>query len=336
MPKGSKTKVFYLSLILMAFCIGLILFQQRHGFGNAEIKAFETSITISEEKTNADKYEDSVLRAYAADASLKFKDPVSATTSEDLSAVHANNAITVDITNDEILFERHARKRVPVASLTKIMTAIVALEHMDLKDEIIVSEKAGETGENSMGLSSFEVYSLEELLYGLILHSGNDAAVAIAEGTAKTEEDFVEWMNIKASELGLEDTKFADASGLNDATYSTAYDMAKLTKYALKNPDFKEIVATIEYEVPYVEGKHKYLFLSNQTNLLRTYPGVKGVKTGYTEEANLCLVTYADNEGVEIVGVVLDSDARRSDMVRMLDYSYAKRDIYIDHPLLTL
>ena len=336
MPKGSKTKVLYLIIFVSALGSIPVFISQKAGFGKGEIKAFESTITIEEEKTNVDKYEDTLLQSFGADKELAFSSPLNPDTSSDLPDVLAENAITVDITNDQVLFEREANTRVPIASLTKIMTAVVALEHMRLADEILVSEKAGTTKENSMGISPFEIYTLEDLLYGLVLHSGNDSAVAIAEGAAQTEESFVEWMNIKAEELGLKDTSFADASGLDDSTYSTAYDLAKLTKYALKNPDFKRVVATFEYEIPYEEGKHKYLFLSNQTNLLTTYPGVRGVKTGYTEEANYCLVTYAENNGVEIVGVILDSNARRSDMVRMLDYSFAKFGIYIDHPLLIL
>ncbi|MBI4091304.1 D-alanyl-D-alanine carboxypeptidase, partial [candidate division WWE3 bacterium] len=220
-------------------------------------------------------------------------------------------------------------------SITNIMTAVVAIEHSNLTDKTIRRKQAAGLGENIMGISEGEEYELEELLYGLILHSGNDSAIAVAEQVAGSEEVFVNWLNIKASELGLSDTKFTDSSGLNDSTYSTAYDLAVLTRYALKNPDFKKLVSTVDYEIPST-NEHRYLALSNQTNLLTTYPGVKGVKTGYTEAAGLCLVSYAENDGHKIVGIVLNSDARKTDMIQLLDYSFEKVGVKISHPLLDL
>ena len=297
-------------------------------------RASKEGLSKDREKFFKETYKKTLVRSYEFDSKRSFIEPDSPNTSEDLPWIHAKNSLSVDINSDKILFERDSKKRVPIASLTKIMTAVVALEHKDLKDKITVSSKAASTGENSMGISEGEVYTLEDLLYGLVLHSGNDAAVAISEGAAGSEENFVYWMNLKAAELGLEDTKFTDPSGLNDKTYSSAYDLAKLTKYALKNPDFKKIVGTIDYEIPFSEKEHKHLSLLNQTNLLRTYPGVKGVKIGYTEAAQLCLVTYAENEGREIVSVVLQSDARKTDMIQLLDYSFEKFGIKISHPLL--
>ncbi len=253
--------------------------------------------------------------------------------SKELPYVHAKNAISVRLNDSTILFSRDEHRSVPIASVTKIMTATVALEHKKLSDKIKVSRKAATVGENAMGISEGEEYTLEELLYGLILHSGNDAAVAIAEGVAGTEENFVYYMNTKVKELGLTETTYADSNGLNDGNVSSAYDQAKLTKYALQNPDFKKVVATLDRTIE-ATSAHKYLALSNQTNLLRTYPGVMGVKTGYTEAANLCLVTYAENEGEGIIGVVLNSDARKTDMIQLLDYSYDKIGIKVSHPLL--
>lgn len=214
--------------------------------------------------------------------------------------------VLIDINSGDILYEKNANKKMPIASLVKIMTAVVALEHKDPNDLMYVTRHAGGIGENSMGITPGEVYTLEELLYGLILHSGNDSAYAIAEGVAGDDERFVEWMNYKAKEIGLGNTHFADPSGLDDETYSTPTDLVKLTRYALKNPTFREIVKTVEHEI-YSDEDNKYLYLYNQTNLLTTYPGVQGVKTGFTEEAGLCLTTYANNEGKEVVGVVLNS-----------------------------
>lgn len=241
--------------------------------------------------------------------------------------------VLVEINSGEILYEKKAYERRPIASLTKIMTAVIALEHKKINDKIYITRDSAEIGENSMGLSYGEVYTLEELLYGLVLHSGNDSAYAIAEGVAGNTDIFVEWMNIKAKELGLNNTYFADPSGLDDSTYSTPYDLVKLTRYALKNPEFKKVVSTLEHEI-YGDNDNKYIYLYNQTNLLSTYPGVAGVKTGFTEEAGLCLITYANNEGKEVVGVVLNSIDRKGDMILMLDHGYHTLGITIEHHLL--
>lgn len=243
------------------------------------------------------------------------------------------SVLLVDINSGDILYDKNSKDKHKIASLVKIMTAVIALEHKDINNKFTVSEMASEVGENSMSLSPGEAYSLEELLYGLILNSGNDAAYTIAQNVAGDTTTFVNWMNIKAKELGMKDTVFYDPSGLDDRTTSTAVDLTKLTRYALKNADFKKIVSTLEYELPYTY-EHKYLYMYNQTNLLSTYPGVLGVKTGYTEDAGLCLVTYAKNNDIEVVGVVLNSMDRRGDMIQILDYGYSTLGVQIEHNLL--
>ncbi len=274
-------------------------------------------------------YEETLLVSYDSEPYWKVTSSYILTNQPDIAG---SAGVVVDINEGTILFEKYASKQYKIASLTKIMTAVVALEHKKIDDKLFVSEDAASVGENSMQISAGEIYLLEELLYGLILHSGNDAAYAIAEGVAGDVDTFIDWMNIKAKELGLKNTYFADPSGLDNATYSTPLDLAKLTRYALKNPEFKKIVATVEKEL--ASDGHKYMYLYNQTNLLTTYPGVKGVKTGFTEEAGLCLVTYAENEGREVVGVVLNSVDRKGDMVLMLDWGFGLLGVEVAHDLL--
>ena len=247
--------------------------------------------------------------------------------------ISGESALLVEINSGQIVYEKNSTKRIKIASLAKIMTAVVALEHKKVEDEILVSQKAATVGENIMGISEGETYSLEELMYGLVLNSGNDAAYAIAEGIAGDVETFVKWMNMKTKELGLNDTYFVDPSGLNDESYSTVEDLVKLSRYAMQKEEFRKIAGTVSIELPYSE-KHKYLYLENQTNLLTTYPGVAGIKTGYTEEAGYCLVTYTKNEGKELIGVVLNSVNRKFDMIWMLDYGFSVLGVTIDHPLL--
>jgi D-alanyl-D-alanine carboxypeptidase (penicillin-binding protein 5/6) len=236
--------------------------------------------------------------------------------------ITAHAAIAYDLTTNKFLYQKNPRKRLPMASLTKIMTAVVALKNGNMNDELKVSPEAAAIGENSMGLSAGERYSLEELLYGLILHSGNDAAETIARESKFGRENFIYLMNKQAESLGLSDTRFTNPSGLegDGDQYSTAHDLLVMTKYALENPAFAKIASTVEYEIPYTH-KNKYLYLFNETNLLTSYPGVKGVKTGYTHEAGLCLVTYLEYGGHKIIAVLLNSERRREDMKNLLDYS---------------
>lgn len=237
----------------------------------------------------------------------------------DLSAA---SAISYDITQDKMLYAKNIKAKLPIASLTKIMTAIVAMENGNLTDKITISKSASEIGENSMGLTYGEVLRLEDLLYGLILLSGNDAAEAIAEGSRFGRENFVYLMNKKAEDLGLSDTHFTNPSGLegDGKQYSTVSDLLIFAEYALKNPAFGKIVSTVEHEIPY-SSDHKYFYMFNETNLLTSYPGVKGIKTGYTFEAGLCLVTYLEYQGHKIIAVILNAQNRRQEMKDLLDYS---------------
>lgn len=236
--------------------------------------------------------------------------------------ISAKSAIVYDITTDRVLYKKNPKEKLPMASITKIMTAIIALENKKPDDKYIVS-KADLVGENSMGLTEGEILSQEELLYGLLLPSGNDAAETLASNFKGGRENFIKSMNTKAKSLGLLDTNFTNPSGLegDGNQYTTAYDLIVITQYALtKFPLFAKVVSTFEYEIPYTLT-HKYFYLQNETNLLTSYPGVKGVKDGYTPEAGLCLVTYLDYNGHKIIGVILGSGNRRQEMKDLLDYS---------------
>lgn len=231
-------------------------------------------------------------------------------------------SVVYDLTEDKYTFRQDHKKRVPIASLTKIMTAIVALDNMDLSQEIRIDKKAAEIGEDTMGLSIDEQLSLKELLYGLMLNSGNDAAEAIAAASPFGRANFVYLMNKKAEDLGLTDTHFTNPTGLegDGKQYSTVYDLLLITRYALQNPTFAEVVATYQHDIE-ATNKHKAYMLYNETNLITSYPGVKGVKTGYTDEAGMCLVTYLEYDGRKIIAVLLNASNRRQEMKDLLDYS---------------
>lgn len=234
----------------------------------------------------------------------------------------AKSIIMYDLANKNTLYAKNAKEKLPMASLTKIMTAIVAMENKRGDNRYKVY-KENLVGENAMGVREGEVFTLEELLYGLLLPSGNDAAEVLASHYPGGREEFILAMNMKVRSLGLSDTHFTNPSGLqgDGNQYSTAYDLLVITTYALQNfPLFKQIVSTFEYEIP-ATLTHQAYTLYNQTNLVSSYPGVKGVKTGFTPEAGLCLVTYFDYGGYELVGVILGSQNRRSEMKKLLDFS---------------
>lgn len=253
---------------------------------------------------------------------------------ENSISINAESAIVIDMNNKKIIFEKNSTDKKPVASLVKIMTAIITSEYLNFEDTAIISEKAAQTGENTMELKEGEEFTVEDLTYGLILNSANDAAVALAERVAGSEVEFVKLMNIKADLIGASDTRFVDSSGLNKQNlpyFSTSLDLAKIAYYSQTNhQELKKIYKTLEWEIPSTD-KHTSRSLENQTNLLRTYPGVEGLKTGYTEESGLCLITYANNEGKEIIIVILNSNDRKSDAVNLLDYAYDKLGVSIEN-----
>jgi len=234
----------------------------------------------------------------------------------------AKSVLMYDLTTNKTIFEKNPRERLPMASITKIMTAIISIEN-PRKDEKYLVRKENIVGEDSMGLESGEVLSLEELLYGLMLPSGNDAAEVLANNYYLGRDAFIQAMNDKAKALGLTDTRFSNPSGLqgDGIQFTTTYDLLVMTKYALDNyPLFAKIVSTDTHSIV-PTSTHKAYELTSETNLLTTYEGVRGVKTGYTPEAGLCLVTYLDYKGHRIIGIILNSQNRRGEMKELLDYS---------------
>lgn len=245
-------------------------------------------------------------------------------------SIHAQAAAVIDVTSGRLLYSLHGDEPLPIASLTKIMTAIVAIEHGKLSDTVTVGRNAYAKEGSSIYLQLGEEMSLENMLYGLMLRSGNDAATAIAEHVGGSEEGFVYLMNEKAKLLGLTHTHFQNPHGLDAKDhYSTANDLAKLTGYALKNPHFKEIVRTPSKTAPNPNDPWDYKWL-NKNKMLRFYDGADGVKTGYTKIAKRCLVSSATRGGQQIAVVTLNDGDDWNDHRKLLDYGFA------NFPLTTL
>lgn len=247
-----------------------------------------------------------------------------------LPSVAGKNAIAIEATSGRILYDKNAFSKASIASTTKIMTAIIAIENNNLSDIVVVSKKAANTGGSSVDLKENDTIKLSELLYGLMLNSGNDAAVAIAEHTAGNIENFAALMNKKAIEIGALNTNFVTPHGLDkDEHYSTAYDMAIIAQYALNNQIISKLVSTQYYTMTFENGKTKQL--KNTNPLLSFYSGITGMKTGYTGLAGKCLVASAKRENLEIIVVTLgepSSKLRISDTVKILDYCFNTYKLY--------
>lgn len=232
----------------------------------------------------------------------------------------AEAALLADETTGQVLLEKNARQRRAVASTTKIMTALVVLERARLDEQVVVSPAAAYTGGNMVGLAPGERLSVWSLLHGLLLNSGNDAATALAEHVAGSVSAFAELMNAKVQVLGMADTHFVNPHGLDaEGHYSTAYDLWLLTREAMRNPVFREIVT----KSTWTEGTRTYV---NLNQLLLRYPGADGVKTGTSDAAGECLVASATRRGHRLVAVVLHSQDRYADAAALLDYGFAAYD----------
>jgi serine-type D-Ala-D-Ala carboxypeptidase (penicillin-binding protein 5/6) len=238
--------------------------------------------------------------------------------------ISAKQAAVIDVQSGRILYEKNADQKTLIASLTKVVTAIVAIESGKLNDTVTISANAAKQEGSSIYLEPGETYKLKDLLYGMMLRSGNDAATAIAEHVGGSVAGFAVKMNQLAKKLGLKETNFANPHGLDhDQHYSSAHDMAILTAYALKNPIFKEIVATKTKTIPW-PGKEWDRTMRNKNKMLDQYDGADGVKTGYTKKAGRCLISSASKNGRQIAVVVLNDSNDWVDSANLLDYGFNK------------
>lgn len=236
--------------------------------------------------------------------------------------VSAKACIMVEAVTGEVLFEKNAHEILPMASTTKVMTTILSLESGDLDTPFTVDSEAIKVEGSSMGLVEGDIVTKRALCYGMLLPSGNDSANATAVAVGGSIESFVALMNAKAKELGMEDTLFVTPSGLDEGGHSsTAYDMALLTRYALKNPDFREICGTTTAQVSF--GNPPYdRWLKNTNKLLNLYDGVIGVKTGFTDDAGRCLVSACERDGVTLIVVTLNAPDDWNDHMSLYDYGF--------------
>lgn len=244
---------------------------------------------------------------------------------ENVSAV---SAIVIEAQTGTVLWEQNSREKRAMASTTKIMTALLTIEAGDLDREFTVDPLAIMVEGTSMGLREGDRVSRRDLLYGILLPSGNDAANAAAVSVSGSVTAFVKLMNSRARELGLNDTHFATPSGLDaEGHYTTAYDLAKLAAYALRDDTFREIVGCTSADVEFGNPPYKRT-LYNSNKMLKRYDGAIGVKTGFTDNARRCLVSAAERDGATLVAVTLNAPDDWNDHTKMLDYGFTQVRAY--------
>lgn len=251
--------------------------------------------------------------------------------SEVPGTIYSKGSVLIEKESKRVLYEKNAHEKMAMASTTKIMTCIVAIESGKLDEIVTVSGKAARAPKVKLNLKTGEKQKLGDLLYSLMLESHNDTAVAIAEHVGGSVEEFCAMMTEKAKAIGAENTCFETPNGLDgQAHYSTPYDMALIAAYALDNPEFVKIINTPQIEIPttQLEGSKKHALI-NKNRFLSQYEGAEGVKTGYTSKAGHCFVGAVKKEDMELIGVALgagwDSKGKSrkyTDVIKLMNYGY--------------
>ena len=273
----------------------------------------------------------STVCADDVDNEVDFEDTIEVTASNvsELPKTNSRRYIVYDRISKSMIIGKNEDVKSAMASTTKIMTTIVILEKADLNEKVTVSAKAGGTGGSRLGLKRGDKASVRDLLYGLMLRSGNDAAVALAEHVGGSVKGCAELMNEKAIELGLTNTHFVTPHGLDDANhYTTALELAKLTDYAMDNETFAKIVGTKSTTI-YINNQSRQI--NNTNELLGVLNGVVGVKTGFTNNAGRCLVTETKRNNMDIITIVLGADTKKDrtkDSVNLIEYTFSKYKMY--------
>lgn len=236
-----------------------------------------------------------------------------------VEALSASAAVVMKSDTNKVLFEKNANEKLSMASTTKIMTALLAVESGRMNQQVTVTKKMITVEGTSMGLREGDVLTLENIVKGMMLLSGNDAANAVAYFLSGSIENFAKAMNEKARLIGMKNTSFVTPSGLDDDEhYTTAYDMALLGSYAIKNPEFRQLVSSDYGKVSYITPDREYTY-RNHNRFLTMYDGACGIKTGFTKKSGRCLVTAVEKDGVYIVAVTLKAPDDWNDHIYLYD-----------------
>ena len=246
--------------------------------------------------------------------------------------LYAKSAILIDADSKRVLYHKNGFEQLPMASTTKIMTCLVALENSEPQNKVVFSKYAASKPKVKLGASEGSEFYMKDMLYSLMLESHNDTAVAIAEAVAGSEENFAKLMNERARQMGAFETNFVTANGLDDVNhYTTAYDLAIITSEALKNEELLEIIKCANYSFSEINGKGNYN-VSNKDAFLTMYEGAIGVKTGFTGKAGYCFVGAAKRNNKTLISVVLasgwppDKNFKWKDTIKLMDFGFDNYD----------
>ncbi len=282
-----------------------------------------TTISIANTEENED--DEKILYENIIQELEKENNSIETSASNQKPIINSRRYVIYDRNSKRAIYGKDENKQMAMASTTKIMTATVVLEKCNnLNEMVTISAKAARTGGSTLGINTGDKITVNDLLYGLLLRSGNDTAVALAEYIGGSVEQFAELMNNKAKEMGLENTHFVTPHGLDDPNhYTTAYELACLTDYALKNEKFANIVKT-KYATISINGITREIKNTNEL-LLSDVEGIYGVKTGFTNNAGRCLVTAVKRNNMDLIVVVLGADTRKDrakDSLKLINYAF--------------
>ncbi|HYE09690.1 MAG TPA: D-alanyl-D-alanine carboxypeptidase family protein [Patescibacteria group bacterium] len=240
----------------------------------------------------------------------------------------ARAAVIMDVNSGRILFSKNMNEKLAMASTTKIMTTLVAIESGRLEEKVTVSKKASHTEGSSIYLHEGERHTVHDLIYAIMLRSGNDAAVAVAEHIGGSVEGFADLMNRKAQEIGATNTQFANPHGLDAAGhYTTAHDLALIAAHALRNPIFADVVSSKKKTIEGPPNENWDRVMINKNKMLWQFDGGDGVKTGFTKKAGRCLVSSATRDGMQLVCVVLNCGPMWNESSALLEYGFKNYSI---------
>lgn len=243
-------------------------------------------------------------------------------------SLSAKSAILINALTNEVIYEKNAYEKRGMASTTKIMTALLTIEIGNLHKTYVAKDEDVRIEGTSIGLKEGDIITLETLVQGMLLESGNDAANVSARVIGKSREKFVSLMNQKAKEIGMEDTQFKNPSGLTEeGHFSTAYDMALLGSFAIKNKQFRDICSLSSIRVSYGNSEYQRTF-KNHNKLLNSVEGAFGIKTGFTKASGRCLVSAAERDGVTLIAVTLSAPDDWNDHKKLFEYGFEKVKIY--------
>ena len=267
------------------------------------------------------------LPVQQGEASASEEEPAAVDLPQDVPELSAASAILIEASTGRVIYEKDADDRRAPASMTKMMTCLLAQQALSAKKEVVISPRAAMTEDIPLGFSVQDVFTAEELTRGMMLESDNGAAVALAEAVDGSVPAFVARMNRKAAEIGMSNTHFANPNGLTqEGHYSTARDMAQLARYAMKQKDFRAVVGLKTAPVRWLLPQGKIIMAENTNKLLGSYAGVTGIKTGWTQAAGGCLAASAKRSGMELIAVVMKTPTpqdRFTDAKKLLDYGFS-------------